>query len=218
MGLHLNYELRLPGYATPGEVTALLERAHAFAHELPFERVTEFHRPEPGPRDSRAGGLRFLASVIDKVAAEEDLDLVSDLDSVRGFTVWPGRGCETAAFALMKRADRSGARAEWFWHTCCKTQYASVISEEHLVACHTGLVSLLDYAIKLGVGVIVRDETCFWETRDEQRLITEVRRMNRIVAAIAGRLADIGFPGTGELRAPIFAHPRFERLEVGLED
>ncbi|MGH9661852.1 MAG: hypothetical protein ACRD96_25110 [Bryobacteraceae bacterium] len=219
MGLHLNYELRLPGSATGREVTALLEKLHAFAHVLPFERVSDLHVAESGPRDSRVGGLRFLASVIDKVSAEENPDLISDLASVRGFSVRPGRGCETAAFALMKRSDRNAPRVEWFWHTCCKTQYASVISDAHLVACHTGVVRMLDYASEVGVDVVVRDETHYWETRDEQRLIAEVRKMNHIVAAFAGRLADLGFPGSGELLlAPIFEHPRFERLEMGLED
>jgi hypothetical protein len=77
---------------------------------------------------------------------------------------------------------------------------------------------MLDYAGKVGVDVVVRDETHYWETRDEQRLIAEVRKMNHIVAAFAGRLGDLGVPGSGELRAPIFGHPRFERLEMGLED
>ena len=218
MGLHLNYELRLPGAASAEQVTALLMNVHAFAQDLPFERVTDLQLPEPGTRDSRAGGLRFWASVLDTVDAEENPHLTSDLDSVRGFTVWPGRGCETAAFALMKRSDRNSPRVEWFWHTCCKTQYASVISDAHLVACHTGLVRMLDYASKMGVDVVVRDETHYWETRDEQRLITEVRKMNQIVATFAGRLADLGLPASGELRAPIFEHPRFERLEMGLQD
>ena len=217
MGLHLNYELRLPGSTTAAEVTALLEKVRAFAGELPFERVSDLHLPEPGSHDSRAGGLRFLASVIERVSAEEGVALISDADSVRGFSVWPGAGCETAAFAFMKRAAEGGERPEWYWHTCCKTQYASVIGDAHLVACHTGLVKMLDYAIELGVEVVVRDEAHYWETRNEQRLIMEVRNMNRIVAAFAGKLADLGVPA-GELRAPIFEHRRFERLEMGKDD
>ena len=218
VGLHLNYELRLSGFTPAEEVTALLEKVRAYARELPFERVSDLYLPEPGPRDSRAGGLRLWATVIGKVSDEEGLDLISDLESVRGFSVWPGPRCETAAFAFMRRAGKGGKRPEWYWHTCCKTQYASVISDAHLVACHTGLVKMLDYAIELGVDVVVRDEAHYWETRDEQRLITEVRQMNRIVAAFAGRLADLGILAEGELRAPIFGHRRFERLEMGEHD
>jgi hypothetical protein len=77
---------------------------------------------------------------------------------------------------------------------------------------------MLDYASRMGIDVVVRDETHYWETRDEQQLIAEVRKMNHIVAAFAGRLADLGLPVSGQLRAPIFEHPRFERLEMGLED
>ena len=95
-------------------------------------------------------------------------------------------------------------------------QYASIVSDRHLVSCHTGLVRLLDHARMLGVDVVVRDETHYWETRDEQRLITEAHAMNRIVARIAGNLDDAVGPGHATW-APIFGHPRFERLEMGEE-
>lgn len=68
MGLHLNYELRLPEAATAEEVEAALVRLREFALALSFKSVTEIYRPEPGLFDSRRGGLRFLASVIAKAA------------------------------------------------------------------------------------------------------------------------------------------------------
>ena len=77
---------------------------------------------------------------------------------------------------------------------------------------------LLDHAAELGVGVVVRDETHYWETRDEAQLIAEVRAMNQIVAAMAGKIGDaivIG-PSPG---SPARYRPRFEeppRLEVSL--
>jgi hypothetical protein len=92
------------------------------------------------------------------------------------------------------------------WHTCCKTQYASVVSDEHLIRCHLSLVSLLEAAAGIGVGVTVRDETHYWETRDTDRLIEEVHRMNRIVAKLAGRLGDAvgeGFKVGGSIGEPI---------------
>ena len=211
MGLHLNYELRLPASATVEEVGHILVRLRNFALALPFKSVTEIYRPEPGRCDSRRGGFRLLASVIAKV-------VIADIDLVRGFSIIPGNGCESAAFAFLPRADQRGKHTEWFWYSSCKTQYASVISDAHLVACHGGLVKVLDHAIALGVSVVVRDETRYWDTRDEQRLITEVHNMNRIVAALAGKVSDHAGVANGRVQAPIFGHPRFERLEMGQDE
>jgi hypothetical protein len=162
MGLHINYELRLPDSATAEEVEDSLVRLRNFALALPFKNVTEIYRPEPGAFDSRRGGLRFLASVIAKVFVTDTPPLIADIDSVRGFSVIPGDGCESAAFAFMPRADQSGNHRDWFWYSSCKTQY-----------------------------------------------------MNRIVAALAGRLSDQEGLANGRLHAPIFGHPRFEHLEMG---
>lgn len=71
---------------------------------------------------------------------------------------------------------------------------------------------------QVGVKVVVRDETHYWETRDEARLIAEVNAMNRVVARIAGQLGDLKAVPDGQFRAPIFQHPRFERLEMGLDE
>lgn len=87
------------------------------------------------------------------------------------------------------------------------------------MACHSGLVKLLDHAIEIGVSVVVGDETGYWGTRDEQRLISEVHNMNRIVATLAGKLSDHdGVVANGRVHAPIFGHPRFERLEMGQDE
>src|SRR5204862_2620576 len=98
--------------------------------------------------------------------------------------------CETAVFAFLKRADEPRTHEEWYWHCSCKTQYASVVSDAHLIACHTSLVRVLDRAIELGVDVVVRDETHYWETRDDRRLLDEVHAMNRLIARFAGVLSD----------------------------
>ena len=135
--------------------------------------------------------------------------------TAQGFAVQPGEGCETAFFGLLKRSDDAGTRHEWFWHCSCKTQYASLVSDQHLVKCHSSLVSVLDSAIGLGIDVVVRDETSFWETRDETRLLSEVHKMNRLVARLAGALG-VKLP-SGDVQAPIFQHRRFERLEMGEE-
>jgi hypothetical protein len=73
----------------------------------------------------------------------------------------------------------------------------------------------LDRAIDLGIDVVVHDETGYWETRDETRLLAEVHRMNGIVARFAGAFSDK--LSSDSIQAPIFEHPRFEHLEMGEE-
>ncbi len=211
MGLHLNYELRLPGSRSPEQATATLARLRAFALGMRLGKVSELY-------DARSAGLRRLTTVLAAAFKNESRGLIPDVDSVRGFSVLPGDGCETAILAFARRADERGRRQDWFWYWSCKTQYASVFGDRHLVTCHTGLVKLLDHAIAIGVNVVVRDETGYWETRDEARLIAEVGAMNRVVARLAGQLGDLDGLPHGQLRAPIFRHPRFERLEMGLDD
>jgi hypothetical protein len=88
------------------------------------------------------------------------------------------------------------------------------LSDAHLIACHTTLIDMLDHAIQLGFAVDVYDETQYWETRDTSRLVVEVHAMNQLVARFAGRLSDAIGEGHA-VHAPIFEHPRFERLEMG---
>ena len=210
MGLHLNYELRLPGSRAAEEVTATLATLRAFAVRAAFEQVSELY---DGPTD----GLRRLAKIHAAAFKDVNLHLIADVDSVQGFSVLPGKGCESAVLAFVRRRDDGVHSHDWFWHWSCKTQYASVFGDRHLVTCHTGLVGLLDHATSIGVDVEVRDETHYWETRDESRLIAEVDAMNRVVAQIAGRLSDVNPPGF-EVRAPIFGHDRFEHLEMNDDD
>ena len=142
--------------------------------------------------------------------------MAGEPETARAFLVNAGSGCETAIFGFLLRGDEAGSVREWFWHACCKTQYASTVSDAHLIKCHTSLVAMLDHAVTLGVDVTVRDETHYWETRDEQRLLAEVHAMNQIVARFAGRFAD-ALGDAHRLEAPIFDHPRYEHLEMGDE-
>lgn len=112
----------------------------------------------------------------------------------------------------MRGYDNASRRDVWYWCGSCKTQYASLISEAHFVHCHTTLTSILDHAIALGIDVSVSDEGNYWDTRDVNVLLGEVRRMNHIVAVLAGAVSDAIEPGA--VVAPIFEHREFERIEM----
>lgn len=191
----------------------MLTALHTFANTLAFDRVSPVY-VEHGQADGDLAALRFWASLVATPYEETLPRLEGDPQTAQAFFVNAGQGCETATFGLLRRADVNHTQAEWYWRCSCKTQYASVVSEAHLIACHTQLVRVLDQAGTLGFAVDVHDETHYWETRDASRLVAEVNTMNAIVARFAGRLSDVLGEG-GDVVAPILNHPRFERLEMG---
>jgi hypothetical protein len=211
MGLHLNYEFRLPATTAEHAVDAILAELRACAFERCAMGTSEMlDASVPGP-------IRFFASLIARPCEDEMPAMYGDVRTARGFYINPGEGCETATFGFLRRADEGATSSEWYWHCSCKTQYASVVSDEHLVVCHTLLVGVLDRAVALAVAVDVRDETQYWETRDESRLIAEVHAMNRLVARFAGAVSD-ALGESHRAEAPIFSHRHFERLEMGEDE
>ncbi len=217
MGLHLNYELRLPASETDAQVANRLGAWRAYAASLALSEVSPVMRAaarEHAPDSWWESAFAFYANVVAKPWDDDHPPLTGDVSTAQGFVVNPGRGCEMASFGLLRRADDAGDHQEWFWYCSCKTQYASIVSDAHLVTCHTSLVRLLDHAITMGIEVVVRDETGYWETRDAERLIAAVHEMNRVIAAFAGRLSD-AIGDEHSVGAPIFGHPRFERIEMG---
>ena len=74
-------------------------------------------------------------------------------------------------------------------------------------------IEVLDIARGLGIEVTVRDETGYYEHRDEEKLLANVQEANRLIARIAGRLADAIDSSHAKTVAPLFEHPRFEHLE-----
>jgi hypothetical protein len=217
MGLHLNFELHLDATVIESEVAQRLLELHEHARSLPVAYVSDIvtaHAATLTDVKSTAHSLAMWAEIVASVRAELEPEAPrADPDTAVGFFVHPGRGSETASFALMRCNAAVGRDAGWYWQCHCKTQYASIVSDEHLVACHTALVSLLDRAIEIGFGVEVCDETRYWQSRDTSVLLDEVHAMNRIVAGLAGRMSD-AISETHRVAAPIFEHPRFERLEM----
>ena len=132
-----------------------------------------------------------------------------------GFAVAPGSGSEPAAFGLARLDGDTPSR--WSWWCCCKTQYASSLGDEHLIKCHTAVISLLDAAKQIGFECDVRDETGYFDSRDTNELLSRVADMNRIVARFAGAFSDAFTKAGGDARqvqGEIFRHPDFERLET----
>ena len=200
MGLTIHHELRLPRDTPPEKVEEMVKQLQIAATRLPFAKVspvvrtfadgsTELEKAEPL-------GMFFmlLASMLldaeDPVTGDWDRNALPD---GYGFGVDPGEGSETAAFGVAWLPGRDdqfrlipNEPPTWLWLSHCKTQYASNVSVEHFVRCHTAIVALLDEAARLGFDVRVDDEGEYWEDRDVRKLAAKVDDMNHLIAGLAG--------------------------------
>ncbi len=94
------------------------------------------------------------------------------------FPVWPGKGCEPAAFGLCKLPPVE----RWQWSFSCCTQYASRPEHgglENFLRCHQALVALLDAIQGAGLAEVeVQDDGGYWERRDQEKLAETVQGWN----------------------------------------
>lgn len=241
MGLHLCYEMALEPATPEATVVELVNALREQALALPFEAVSHVVRLTEADLVERRPlhGLAFvhIEDVVQLSAvstrellycrqlgnSEDDCytgagDVPANVRTLAiGFAVAPGRGCEPAAFGVTSVWTPEAAQSRWWWHQCCKTQYASVVSDEHLLKCHGSLVALLDATERAGFEIVVRDETGYWESREPTQLFDAVGRMNQIVARFAGKFTDAvrdAGADSRQVRGEIFDHPDFERLEM----
>lgn len=230
MGLHICYELSLPAQTSRARVLHLLGALRSHSEGLPFDQMTEVREfagadceTVPGKESWSDPWALFRVGALARViqGADGDHDGLVAPEYAAGFLVFPGRRCEPAAFgfshapaeARVQGATLPIRHPGWHWHYCCKTQYASLVSDAHLLRCHLGLIEVLDAARGLGIEVTVRDETGYHEHRDESKLLQSVQAANQLMARIAGRMADALDSSSTKTVAPIFEHPRFEQLE-----
>lgn len=239
MGLHLCYELSLPADRPESEVAERIEALRERAAALPFDQVSSVvrfdERTLADPPPLRGLAFESLAHVAQLTSrrkrdvlyrewrgldedddANQSVVAPPELPTVAiGFTVAPGQRSEPAPFTVTRLCGPE-VSTRWFAHACCKTQYASVLGDDHLLRCHGSLVTLLDAARELGIDIEVRDETGYWESRDPQTLFDAVAEMNRVVARFAGNFTDAmrrAGADSRQVRGAIFDHPDFERLE-----
>lgn len=145
-----------------------------------------------------------------------------DVHPLRGwmFCVDVGADCEPLRIGLCeypKRVwhlgdDRATKLSGWRLAAFSKTQYASLHGWEHFRRCHVAIVDFLAALRPLGFTVKISDEGHYWPRRSERTLRAEVDTMNRLVAAATGALKDA--EEDGAVKAAIFEHPQFERLEA----
>ncbi len=228
MGLTVYYNLAFPGDQPEARICGTLEALQRAAQGPGVEQVTPLRRitiADCEGFERQEVDLDWLIRCFAARAVEDPRDCRRALTVAPtvayGFAAVVGR-CEPVILGLGRYpATIMDAGTElptglegWSWHACTKTQYASVRSIEHFVRCHRAVIALLDAARALGLEVDVRDDSGFWDHRDEGRLVASVTHWNSIVARLAGRVAD-GMDATDlKVESPVFRHPEFERLEM----
>jgi len=143
-----------------------------------------------------------------------------------------GEGCEPLALGLCRYpaevknpfgAGRleTGKGEGWTFSSTCKTHYGSLHGWEHFRRCHLAVIDLALAGEELGMEIRITDEGDYWPGLDEEALKAAIDRLNGITAAFAGGLKDAlddeieGENGPlSAVRAAIFEHPGFERLEA----
>lgn len=232
MGLHLCYDLSLPGATPERDVLAVVTKLNAHAATLGFAKLTSIvHVAPDDPVPPAALSFPVLTDFFGLSASflsephDEDWNPLAAREGqwceAIGFVVHPGDRCEGATFGFVAPSPvdspawprNAHVYTNWHWHCCCKTQYASIVSDAHFLRCHLSLVALLEEAARLGIAIEVRDETGYWETRDTDDLLRRVREMNGIVARLAGAVHDAISP-EAKVEAAIFEHRDFEHLEM----
>lgn len=176
MGLTIHYTLTARGSLPDETVRQLVQRTARRAKELGCAHVgkvlssLESDREAPDFFDTRWGNPRRC----------------SGGSGTRGWLVevWPGEGCATAVFGLMRRRPRDPGvwprcrrtrrDACWELHEYCKTYYAALVSHDHFVRCHERVIRLLDLWRRAGVTVRVQDEGGFWKSRSREALAAQI--------------------------------------------
>jgi hypothetical protein len=188
MGLTIRYTLAAKGTLTDDDIRKMARRTARLAQKIGCARVGKVL---PAWENDPEAPDFFQTRWCDRRR------LVGGCGT-RGWLVevWPGEGCETAVFGLLRerrqvpgqfggRPPRRNAR--WQLRDCCKTCYAARHGTEHFIRCHKRIVQLLDFWRKMGAEVEVYDEGYFWKSRSEQLLGEQVRGLQDYLLRMDGK-------------------------------
>lgn len=215
MGLEIYYDLHAPVRWRVERVRDAVEAARRFALTLDFAEVDGIKANDP--EQPQRITVRRVPDDFPRPY------LSAQAEAGWYFRTWPGERCETAFFGLCHfparvecegRSVPLGWGAGWHYHSSCKTQYADLISRDHFLKCHLGLIAILDFFRDCGVRVRVRDGGGYWKSRSEGLLTQRLEDMHAMVAAVTGAFKDAAEGVAGQTISPISQRKDFEHLEA----
>ena len=227
MGLTIHWTLQAPDGTSDVQAAELVAQLRSGFLDLPFDHVgeiTHFSAEEIHAqledRESPNRWLLILSEAKVKLGNDPEVYDYVRVEPVEvvGFVADPGDESEPVCLFLARYPQTTvvnGRKVEtwlkgWQGSAFCKTQYGGIISNEHFLKCHLTVIAALDLARSLGLKVEVIDEGGYWENRNVDALLKELRIWNESIAAFVGALGDAH---GGDFQSPIKDHPEFERLE-----
>ncbi|KAF3884790.1 MULTISPECIES: hypothetical protein [Nostocales] len=221
MGLTIHYEFSLKN-ASVNEAREKIVALHNLALRLPFKFVDELVEISGKDcyfdKDDFNDPYCFI-----KIRALKPVEIAMNGFSwenstyIIGFDSLPGEGSETPIFGLATHSEIKDVN-DWMWTGFCKTQYASNPEYgglENFLKCHLLIVKMLDAACELGITCDVTDEGGYWENRNIEELVSNIRQHNILMAALTGQIKDdLAVLGNIPILSPIFDYPNFEHLEA----
>ncbi|HUQ69105.1 MAG TPA: hypothetical protein VM165_06270 [Planctomycetaceae bacterium] len=235
MGLSLCYEFRRQ--ADAAEAHRVVSELRELALTLDFDEVSDLSefRGEPGEHDDdeTARLLSILGSQYGQKRMPDGQDVWVPIDPkhVVCFSIQPAHGSETAQIGLAAHPPvveyqhagvthyiETGLAGVYSWAQCCKTQYAGLRQNggvANFLRAHLGLIAFLDEVKETGLSIEVKDDSGYWNDRDQAKLEQSLDRWNSLIAAFAGQLKDrLGKDATSGVQAPILTAPDFEHMEA----
>ena len=176
MGLTINYTLTGRGTLQDETVHRLVQRTARLAQEIGCAHVGKVLMSCDGDRDAPEFFQTRWGEHRRGVGGRGTTGWLVE--------VWPGEGCATAVFGLMRRRPRIPGEwprtrrprwnSRWELHEFCKTMYAAEHGLDHFVRCHERVILLLDLWRRSSVHVRVHDEGGFWKTRSREALAAQI--------------------------------------------
>lgn len=197
MGLSLHWEFA-SSVLEASAATAWVRSLREYAATFPFGEVSEVVEAWADRRDVGGGGgegdesaMADRAWALSQGMAVRAAPTPEDPTRTRrvaplhvaAFRVYVA-GAEEAVFGLASH----GEGGEYVWSGGCATQGAATRGgAAAFLAAHRSVVAVLDKARALGggVGVVVRDDGGFWESRDPKVLLDRLAEWESLTTAIA---------------------------------
>jgi hypothetical protein len=217
MGITIHYRLSASQEWAEEKVREWLEIVGDYAKFLGCDQVSDLNHAGLWPQFTEKRFEKSTKLQIKTAFAE------------KGWLIFiePGEGCQTLVLGLCKYPGSrdawnrhrwvqvpSGLPSGWIFNWFCKTQFAGHHGAAHFLRCHKTVISLLDFCKKSGVEVDVKDESGYWEQRNEEDLRKTLRRNEGLMAAFGGLMKDLAdTPGGSQIESPIFEYANFEHLE-----
>jgi len=206
MGLTIHYKLKFEG--TSKEVENKLKQVENKAKDMPMEFVgplwkVNFSKSfnDEAENKRQAGEEESETYRWAKIQLEprgfwnDDTYLPNkEVNKYWGWvvTLWTGKGCESTNIGLTTKDGY-----HWIGQGFTKTQYAKNFLRSHLT-----VIAVLEFCEKIGILEEVNDEGRYWESRNLEKLASNINESTKMIKGFLKTLKKSGFE-SDKINSPI---------------